>query len=190
LARFLVTDTETGGTDPLVHSILSVGGAVWEDGKIVAEKEVLILESPLIVQPEALAKNGINLVEHAKKALSVAKAIIEFKAFVQIEFGFDGNVPLVGWNLPFDVGFLKRFFRLAEADYDKLFSHRIMDLASVAQLLSLRGLIPPSAKSSDGVFKHFGITFAKGERHTALGDAWATGHLLTKMLDLLPITLG
>jgi DNA polymerase-3 subunit epsilon len=42
--RFLVIDTETGGLQPEMHSILSLGAVVWDDGILGEEFEVLIAE--------------------------------------------------------------------------------------------------------------------------------------------------
>ena len=39
--RVLFIDTETGGIDPIECSLLSIGIAVWEDGSIIFEDEIL-----------------------------------------------------------------------------------------------------------------------------------------------------
>jgi DNA polymerase III epsilon subunit-like protein len=60
--KMLVIDTETGGLDPDVHSLLSIGAAVWSPGTIVDSIEVFISEDTVAVQPDALRKNHVDLV--------------------------------------------------------------------------------------------------------------------------------
>lgn len=190
MAKLLVVDTETGGMDPQVHSILSLAGIIWEDGVIKAEHEVLILEEPLVVTPQALEVNRINLVEHAKRALAPAEAINRFHTFIEASFtsteaAINGGVVLVGHNVGFDIGFLRRLCTLTKTPFERMFSHRSLDTASVLRFLHLLGKVPVSATSSSGGFAHFGIDVPQRQRHTALGDARATAELLSRMLALM-----
>ena len=52
--RFVFIDTETGGTDPHKHSLLSVGVVVWDkmDG-IIAQKEFFVKNARYYVTKEA-----------------------------------------------------------------------------------------------------------------------------------------
>lgn len=38
--RLLFLDTETGGLNEFEHSLLTMGMVVWENGKIIAKKEL------------------------------------------------------------------------------------------------------------------------------------------------------
>ncbi len=187
MAKLLVLDTESGGLDPQVHSILSVGAVVWEDGKLGPEIEIFVLEDPLVVTPRALEVNRIDLVEHARKAVPPLEAQQLLHAFWHDNF--DGKpAVMVAHNADHDAGFMRRLMRLANPDdrraYDTYFSHRKLDTAGVLRFLHLTGKLPEHAISSDGWIKHFGIEIPGHERHTGLGDARGTAQLLTKLIDL------
>lgn len=185
--KLLVVDTETGGTDPRRHSLLTVGAVVWEDGELGPELGLRILERELVVDPEAMAVNRIDLAEHRRAALDPRAAAEELAKFVARNFvGSKGPEPAVvcGHNVAFDVGFLKRLFELAGLPYDATFSHRTLDTASVLRFLALAGRIPPELVGSSKAFAHFGIRFSRNARHTATADARATARLLNRLLEL------
>lgn len=186
MPRVLVIDTETGGLNPEVHSILSVGAVVWEDGQLGKELEVFIVEPQLIVDPEALAKNRIDIVKHCEKALAPVDAMNCLWDFLEQnypELKSGKQVTLVGHNVSFDVSFLKRLCRLADVRFRDLFSHRTIDTASVLRFLMLANKIALTSAGSDEAFKFFGIPIDPNHRHTALGDARATAHLLTCLIE-------
>lgn len=183
--KLLVIDTESGGLDPLVHSILSLAGVVWEDGEITDEYEVLIHEDPFVVTAQAMKVNRIDLVAHAEKAVPPDQALNGFRTFALERFA-GKKVILAGHNLGHDQGFLRRLCRMTDPKaYDELFSHRSLDTASVLRHLHLAGKVPDTALSSTGGFEHFNIVVPEAERHTALGDARATARLLTRTVELI-----
>src|SRR5687768_3005895 len=116
MARLLIIDTETGGIDPSVHSLLSLAAVVWEDGRLGGSVEILVAEPVISVSPEAMRINRIDLGVHGQKALSTAEAVAAFEAFIRHEFQeaftCGERVVLAGHNVGFDVGFLKRLYRL------------------------------------------------------------------------------
>ena len=186
MTRLLVVDTETGGVDPQVHSILSLAAVVWEDGKLGAEFEILIAESLLTVTAGALEINGIDLVEHCKYAVAPAEALARFQSFLRDnlseEFVSKSKIALVGHNIGFDVGFMRRLCRLAGARFEDMFSHRVMDTAGLLRFLTLAKALPLSGAGATEAFEYFGIEVPQGKRHTALGDARATAMLLNKLI--------
>jgi DNA polymerase III epsilon subunit-like protein len=186
MARMLVFDTETGGIDPMANSILSLGAVVWDDGVLGAEFEVKIKEPVLSLTIEAMAINKIDLVEHAKTALAPAEAMKKFRAFLKKHFKGDlaSKVPLVGHNVGFDIGFLKRLCKLSDENYEELFSHRSTDTAGILRFMALAGRSKLSGAGLDQALAHFNIEVNGGLRHTALEDARATAVLLTKLVEL------
>jgi DNA polymerase-3 subunit epsilon len=188
MSKLLVIDTETGGLDPLLYSLLSIGAVVWTDGRPGAAIEVLVAEPEPVVVASAMAINRIDLVAHAQKGLAPADALSVFSAFVVEQFGPElaagEKVILAGHNVAFDVSFLKRLFRLAEVDFGSIFSHRVLDTASVLRFLSLAGMLPESAIASTEAFKYMKIAIPQADRHTALGDAIATAELLSRLVEL------
>lgn len=186
MQRLLVVDTETGGLDPLEYSILSVGAVVWERRRVVAEIEVFVHENPILCDEEALQVNRVDLdwlEEHGKNPASTVSLLESFLAEYFGKPDNDHKVCLVGHNVQFDIGFLKRLYRLGGGDFSKRFSHRSVDTASVLQFLMLTGLMPLEQPSSTEAFAFFGID-AGDKRHTALGDARATAIMLDKLLDV------
>lgn len=189
MTKLLVIDTETGGIDPERYSILSVGLVVWEDGSLGAELEVLIAEPDFVVSPRALEVNRIDLVAHSKHALAPGAAMGAIEAFLDDHFAGERargeKIVLAGHNIGFDVGFLRRLCRLAGVDFETLFSHRILDTASILRFLALAGRLPEGSAASSNAFAAFKIPLSENERHTALGDARATALLLTALVALV-----
>lgn len=189
MSKLLVIDTETGGLDPATHSILSVGAIVWEDGKLGDSFEVYILEPTLQVDKKATEVNRISLPWLHQHGSNPADAVKQFIAFIERNFNEYQNqrdkVPIVGHNINFDVGFLKRLFSLAGQNYDEVFSHRVLDTAGILRFLSLAGKISIHGAGSTAAFDYFHIDINSSERHTALADARATGQLLTKLVELV-----
>jgi hypothetical protein len=151
------------------------------------------------VSDEALAINKIDMATH--KGLdpkNVVAMIQDFVNTVYYESGAykpeaDFGVVLGGHNTGFDVDFLKRLFLLAgltvqgrNSDYEKMFSHRLLDTCGIVRYLVLAGVLPLKGAGSDEAFKFFGLT--PDNRHSALADAEATGHLLNRLITLqMPI---
>jgi DNA polymerase III epsilon subunit-like protein len=190
MTKLLVIDTETGGIDPDRHSLLSLAAAVWADGCLEGEIEIFVAEPDITVTARALEINRIDLVEHARTAVPPAEALSRLLDFVAdhfpAELAVGDQVVLVGHNVGFDIGFLRRLCRLAGAPFPALFSHRSLDTASVLRFLSLAGVVPPSAVASTEAFAFLGLCVPEELRHTALGDARATAELLTRLVDLIP----
>src|SRR5690349_1317310 len=117
MTKLLVIDTETGGIDPDRHSLLSLAAAVWADGCLEGEIEIFVAEPDITVTARALEINRIDLVEHARKAVAPAEALAHLLGFVADHFQSDlaagEQVVLVGHNVGFDIGFLRRLCRLA-----------------------------------------------------------------------------
>lgn len=180
--RLLVIDTETGGLDPQVHSILSLGAVVYPYEPSVNEFSEFILERPVVVDTKALEVNRIDLVEHGKRALSPEKAWEKFILFVNAQAGLHrlfGKVVLAGHNVPFDIGFLRRLHRLSgdQTPFEEYFSHRFVDTMAVGVFMQLCGYV-----GKVGLADLLPVVGLKNDaQHTALGDARATAMLLEAM---------
>lgn len=175
----VIIDTETGGLDPSRHSILSVGMVVLGTNQ---ECEVFISEPTISAEPEALAINGINLEWLRAVGLSPQAAVLSIEEF-RTQVSQDGPITFAGHNLSFDVGFLRRLYTIAGAEWPRGLTHRTVDTHSLLWALAVSGKIPASACGSEGAFAFFGID-APG-RHTALGDARATSLLLARLIGLI-----
>lgn len=188
MRKLLVIDTETGGLDPTMHSILSVGAVVWDGGRLVDSFEAFIVEPELVVDSRALDVNRIDLDWHRAHGLSPVDAIKALQFFLERHFGdprTSGKIPLAGHNVSFDVGFLKRLYRLGNVNFEEVFSHRVLDTAGIIRFLVLARKLDLPEGSSTEAFKYFDIEIEAGKRHTALGDARATAILLSKLIGLV-----
>lgn len=186
MSRLLVIDTETGGLDPAVHSILSLGATVYPYTPGDPEFSVLVKETPFVVEHGALGVNKIDLVEHATKAEGPAAAWFKFIDFVQTTSNLErcfGKFVLAGHNVPFDIGFLRRLHRLSgdTRAFDTLFSHRFDDTMTIGRYLARCGH-PIERFGLADLLKHFGLK--NDAAHTALADARATAQLLGAMVDV------
>ena len=187
MTKLLVIDTETTGTNPFLHSMLSFAAVVWTDGEIGETVEVLIADyGNTVLDPEAMAINGIDIGRHRQSGLTAEYAVATINGFISRNFDLDNEqqVSVAGHNVGFDIAFVKQLYNAVGANYDSLYSHRVLDTASVVTFLSLAGKLPLRGASSSSVFAYFGIGVPVGLRHTARGDAIATAQLLTRLLSL------
>ncbi len=67
--KLIFLDTETGGINSRVNSLLSVGLVIWEDKKIITKKEFYIKEKEYNVTTQAIEINKIDLNELKKNGL-------------------------------------------------------------------------------------------------------------------------
>lgn len=181
----LIIDTETGGLNPEVDSLLSLAAIMWRDREVVAETQIFVSEPEIRMDVESFRIHGIESSWLRTNGCAPSVAVAQLESFVAKHVPSKEPVVLAGHNVGFDVGFLKRLYRLAGADYKKRFSHRTLDTASIGLFLILAEMLPTGAASSDELFAFFQIPFGKKERHSALGDARATARLLNGLLGLV-----
>lgn len=186
--RVLIIDTETGGLDPAEHSILSLAAVVWKDGAIDAKFQVVIREPQISTTLEALRINGFTGERLENEGVSPLTAVQSLNNFL-LANDIRNRVTLGGHNVAFDIGFLKRLYRLAAVtpkEYGAKFSHRSLCTQTLALALEVAGLETFQSTSLDALCKQFGIDIREGGvkgAHDALEDAVATGKLLTKLLS-------
>ncbi len=181
--RILFIDTETGGIDPINNSLLSIAFVIWDNGKISQPQEFLINDGVLNVTQSALDINKIDLIEHSKKAMSPKDIIYKIEQYLECNFSDEEKIILCGHNVLFDINFFKNFCQNYGLDYNKRFSHRYVDTASILFYLSTVGIIPDNMTSSQNAFDYFNISV--NNRHSALGDVLATTELFNQMLLLI-----
>jgi DNA polymerase III epsilon subunit-like protein len=181
--NILFIDTETGGIDPKQSSLLSIGLAVWSNKKIISTKELLIKHDIFKFTPQALKINKIDLSSFMEEALEPKQVVNELLNFLESNFDLTTPITLGGHNTNFDINFLKYFLNKYNIKFDKLFSHRFIDTASILKFLYYAGKIKEDLSSSDKAFKFFNIDIQN--RHSALGDAIGTANLFTQLIDIL-----
>ena len=181
--KIVFIDTETGGLEPTINSLLSVALVIWHDFEIIDSFEVLINDGKLNATAEALKINGIDLVEHKKNGLNPEKAILRINQFLAKHFDEAEKITLAGHNVNFDINFFKFFLSQNNFSFHKRFSHRVVDTATILYYLYIAGKIKQKSISSSEAFKLFGIDV--DNRHTAIGDAIATAKLFSLLLKTI-----
>lgn len=183
--KFLVVDTETGGLDCDNHSLLSVAGISWEpNGEVVPVFDLYVKEDEINAIDKALKINKIDLNEVKEKGFSPSMAVARIRGRLDAHFGLKRRpIQLVAHNAPFDLGFLRRLYRLAGEDMSKDFRSRALDTCSILQFLMLSGKVEGYRASADTLFKAAGVEIEEKDRHTAFGDAYATAKSLNIILE-------
>lgn len=192
--QYLAVDLETTGLDPSRNSIIEIG-AVPLDAQL--QRRIDAESFHTYVQPwpdaeitqQAIAVNKQYWVnkpesEEYKNARTYRAAWDLFLGYVYKHYGQDARfVVLVGWNVSFDEGFLKRLCvwsnmneRVVIYDDDlKKFKwpfhwHKI-DLLSICRYLDARAGRPPrKSYRLEALAEQYYSALAKFAAHTAMGD--------------------
>jgi len=187
--RLLLIDTETGGLDPAVHSILSIAALVLNyDGQVVDQYYALINEGEenagfITATEGALKVNGLSVERCEQEGLHPRGVVRELLGML-LANGMEKGCTLVGHNVAFDRDFLRRLFAKAYATelFDTTFSHRMLCTQSGAGLLDQAGVIQLSSTSLDAVCKYFDIPLERVAGHHALTDARATAEVFRRLM--------
>lgn len=184
--RFVFVDTETGGTSPDKHSLLSIGVCIWDlNCGIVDKKEFFVKNENYIVTKHAQKMNGFDITSHELRAIPQKELINLLLDFCKSYFPENTAIPLIGHNIQFDVNFLKKLFEDNGRSFNQYFSHRFIDTYSVFKTFVLAGIIERNLNSSADAFSYFGIKV--DGRHSALGDCIATVELYEQLLKTIRI---
>lgn len=215
--RYLLVDTETTGLDPNRHACLEIGAAVLDDKFELVPEAVFhsyIRPGPsAIIDGTAIQINGHGWAVDATSATYLAapqpheawKHFFDWLAQHFAEDGIPKQVIPVGWNVGFDVGFLRRLWceylmtlslKLNVQKWTQLRDHplkghgwpmhyHIIDLIGVCRYLDVR-----AGRSRKG-YKLSAIAdevltpatrdelhLKFGAAHTALADAYMALHVV------------
>lgn len=188
--QLVVIDTETGGLDPSKDSILSIALVVWSlNNPVVKYKEWFVLEDHLVISKQLVKATRVD-VDHIvdlkklkEKGMSPRGVCDEIFHFLHTESNQGSKHTIAGHNIgSFDLGFIKRLFRLGGYSNYFPFSYRVVDTHSISKYLKLAGYEMPEKITSDSLLDFFDIQVKPENRHTALGDAMATAKLLSKLI--------
>jgi DNA polymerase-3 subunit epsilon len=184
---YLVVDTETGGLDPKKHSILSIAGVVWQAKKCIEPIfDFYICEDEIETTKRALEVNKIDLEVVKEKGYGPFEAVKEIKKALNKRFSHDRKpIMLVGHNIAFDIGFIKRLYNQAGQDYYSDFKDRALDTAAILEFFMIAGEIDGFRASADVLFKATGVEIEEKDRHTAKGDAMATARAIDELISIV-----
>lgn len=182
--KYIFIDVETGGTNPEEHSLFSIGLIVLENEKILYKDEIFIKQNKYNYTNKALSINKMDFNAIKQYGISKNEAVNKIIRIKKKFFAFD-KAMLAGYNVQFDLKFLRKLFSDDGKNIEDYFSHRLLDVSSVIKYLKDLEFIPQNLESSDDVFNYFGIKIEK--RHTALGDSIGTLELYKKLLEIIRI---
>ena len=180
LKNVIIIDTETGGLDPLKHSLMTIG-LISGDGRL--KKEITVAEPEIVSDPRALAVNRLDPIIVAATGVTPEQACNDIDDFLTKAHA-DGRPMVCGHNIAFDLAFMRRLYTMVGRPVPQCFSHRTLDTHSLMWSLIAVGRLPATVTGSDAAFAYFDIEPPSELRHTALGDAVATRDLLERLLDL------
>jgi len=187
--NILAYDTETGGLDETVHSLLTGYFAVIDPKTFEMIDELDIKVKPddgkYNVTPKAMEINGINLEEHDKVAMTYTEANKVLMAFL-----VKNKIPRkrnhfisLGQNVAFDIRFLNATI-LSKEDFKKAgIFHGTLDTKNIADFLKIVGIFPEGLSTSLGnLIDHMNLP--KRKAHEAKDDVLMTVDLFKGLVDL------
>lgn len=164
LEDFVVIDLETTGTKKR-DAIVSVSAVAFEGGE-PARVFYTLINPERQIPAEASAVNGIFDAD-------VAEAPTTWQIMPGLQ-GFVGSLPIVGHNLPFDLGYLYRYgFELG--------TNKRFDTLSLSRRAIPKKYIE-SYKLAD-CCRYYGIRVFNS--HNALYDSYVTGLLFNKIVETI-----
>lgn len=179
---YLVLDVETGGKKFTVHPVLTLGAVILQpDGSITNLKEWKVQpEEGMIIDPDALQKNGINIEEHKLTAQLKRDVNMEFNRYVKEHFK-GRRARMMGHNLvTFDVKFIQKF----QPNFWELTSdYMVVDTMLLAGYMREFGIISPPNIKLDILCNYLGID--PGMSHNALADCIATAKVYMRLREIM-----
>ncbi|MEM9435112.1 MAG: 3'-5' exonuclease [Pseudomonadota bacterium] len=167
---FVVFDTETTGLLPEKDEVVQIGAVRVVNGRLVEGETFDMLVNPGRKIPQtSTAVHGISD-DMVADAPPMAVAGQRFHQFAR-------DAVLVAHNAPFDMAFMQRWAKGADARWD----NPVMDTVLLSAVL-----FGGSAEHTlDAIADRLSVTIPAVVRHTGLGDAYATAAVLLKMLPML-----
>lgn len=184
----IVVDVETTGTNPIKHSLLSIGAIDTENPNEQFYEECRMWDGAHI-DHVALETNGFSedSIKYKNKK-SEGEIVVDFFAWTDK----CSNRLFAGHNPLFDIGFIQAAAERNHIDF-KL-AHRSIDLHTIAYMHMIkRGIVPPTKNkrsdiNSDTVMKYVGIP-DEPRPHIGINGAIWEAEALERLLydrNLLP----
>lgn len=150
--EYLVVDTETGGLDSEVHSLLSLALI-----RCTANYQVLgeplhlhVKQENFVVNTKAMEVNQLDIRESGSwlprdAVITNVLDFLEYPSDYQDDAKYkdaDALYKLCGSNIAFDIGFLRKFF--GDKLYTRMFHYKAEEVTSAFSHLQRTGVIPPN----------------------------------------------
>lgn len=167
--NYTVFDTETTGLDPSAgDEIISIGAVRIVNNRLLRYETYEQLVDPR--QPIAALSQAIHGISHEmlRGQPTIDEALPQFHEYC-------ADAVLVGHNAAFDL----RFLQLKETRTGVRFTQPVLDTLLLSQVLHPH----QESHALEAIAGRLGVTVVA--RHTALGDALATGEVFLRMIPLL-----
>ena len=170
--RFVCIDSESTGLDPKRDSIISLAGVGVQNGEICLWDQFSVI-LPVAYNTSSVTVHGIT----REEAASGVEAPVALRRFLE----WLGDGVIVGHHIRHDVTLLNTALH-------KLFSIELCNVVidtmeaflAVRKAGGFRVTGEPEGHSLDALCDYFQIV--PHDRHTALGDAFLTAHILLRVL--------
>jgi DNA polymerase III alpha subunit (gram-positive type) len=185
----MIMDTETGGLDPKVHSVFSIGALVGdlETGEIISQFEALH-KLPSIndykFTPQAIEIHGITPSQAFSEGITTEEIRDKF-----MDLWHDHGAQIMGGhNTQHDVRMMAyQIYGIEPQQFEANFTYRFIDSLPVVRLFTGNDNVKSGASLTQAV-KAFNIDMAdvgKNKFHTALFDSIACFRVLHKFRKVL-----
>jgi len=175
-SKLLFLDIETGATG-LDKSLLSAYFATFnQDFDLLGELDLKLIPDDGVFHVKAapghgLAINQINLIEHAKTAITYKEGSTLLFKYLKSMFELEPKIMLtpVGHNVKFDIIHLTDKL-VSVGSWNSFVSYRTMDTCSIAKFLQFQGKLPSEATCGlQDLAKFFNVKI-NGDAHEAKAD--------------------
>lgn len=179
-------DTETTGLDPIKNDMIQFAYIVEIDKEIKEEGEFKIQPfSYDDINQEALNVNKMNIetIKSFEQPQIIYKKIIKILYKYIDKYNKQDKFHPAGYNVRFDIDFLKNFFlKNNDTYYGSFFDYHTIDPITMLGLLEYNEIIKFPSYHLSEVCKFFNINF---DAHDAINDIKATRELILKLSTFL-----
>lgn len=186
MTKVLWTDTETIGLDSKKNDIIQLSYLVDIDGEIKEEGNFYCQPFRFdTINAKALEVNNLSIakIKEFPTPSEVYKKLIAVLDKYVDRYDKSDKLNPAGYNVRFDVDFLRNFFfKNNDKYYRAFFDHHLLSVDSLLYLLDYAGKIKLENYKLVTVAKYFGIEF---QAHNSLEDIKVTRQVFYKLLEYL-----
>lgn len=175
----LYLDLETSGLDPQKHGIIQLAYILEENGQILKQNNFNMNPQGKILDSKALLINGYTEEEINKfpfYKLQIFKFLYEIQPF--LSSSFYERFQIIGYNVNFDVEFLKVALQEINVKFNDIFQNRFVDPLQFLYYLRFLRKVDFIDYKLETVCSYFGVPI---QAHDALSDIQATRELLYRL---------
>jgi len=186
MKKVLFLDLETTGLDPDKHGIVQLAFIAEIDGQVVEEKLWNINPGEYVeYDPKALEINGLTLaqIQTFQPYEEVYLDVINFLGRHVDRFNKYDKFIINGYNVEFDIGFLKKLFlQDGERYFNSWFDYKSIDVFALVKILDIEGLRQRNKNQKlTTICENEGVSLVNA--HDALADIRATRELYYHLID-------